>query len=128
MFSGWSSFFTLTGSAGAGLIGLLFVVVTLGVDLSTSRRLDVARALMTPALISFADVLLQGMIVLAPWPSDRPTGFLFLALEAWYTESTRSVCGSIKSVSRPSTDRSTGPSTTRFPSSAASVCLPAARD
>ena len=66
MFSGWSSFFTLTGSAGAGLIGLLFVVVTLGVDLSTSRRLDVARALMTPALISFADVLLQGMIVLAP--------------------------------------------------------------
>ena len=82
MFSGWSSFFTLTGSAGAGLIGLLFVVVTLGVDLSTSRRLDVARALMTPALISFADVLLQGMIVLAPWPSDRPTGFLFLALEA----------------------------------------------
>ena len=80
MFSGWSSFFTLTGSAGAGLFGLLFVVVTLGVDLSTSRRLDVARALMTPALISFADVLLQGMIVLAPWPSDRPTGFLFLAL------------------------------------------------
>jgi hypothetical protein len=34
MFNGWSGFFTLTGSAGAGLIGLLFVVVTLGVDLS----------------------------------------------------------------------------------------------
>jgi len=48
---------------------LLFVVVTLGADLSASRRRDVARALLTPALISFADVLLQGMIVLAPWPS-----------------------------------------------------------
>jgi hypothetical protein len=80
MLNGWSSFFTLTGSAGAGLVGLLFVVVTLGADLSTSRRLDVARALMTPALISFTDVLLQGMIVLAPWPSDWPSGILFLAL------------------------------------------------
>jgi hypothetical protein len=80
VFSGWGSFFTLTGSAGAGLIGLLFVVVTLGVDLSASRRLDVARALMTPALISFADVLLQGMIVLAPWPSDRPIGIVFVVL------------------------------------------------
>src|SRR5580692_2004682 len=76
MLNGWSSFFTLTGSAGAGLVGLLFVVVTLGADLSTSRRLDVARALMTPALISFTDVLLQGMIVLAPWPSDWPSGIL----------------------------------------------------
>jgi hypothetical protein len=80
MFDGWSGFFTLTGSAGAGLIGLLFVVVTLGADLSKSRRADVARALMTPALVSFTLVLLQGMIVLAPWPSDRHSGFLFLAL------------------------------------------------
>jgi hypothetical protein len=80
MLNGWSSFFTLTGSAGAGLIGLLFVVVTLGADLSKSRRLDVARALMTPALVSFADVLLQGMIVLAPWPSDWPSGLLFVVL------------------------------------------------
>jgi hypothetical protein len=80
MLNGWSSFFTLTGSAGAGLVGLLFVVVTLGADLSTSRRRDVARALLTPALISFADVLLQGMIVLAPWPSDWPSGVLFVVL------------------------------------------------
>jgi hypothetical protein len=80
MFNGWSGFFTLTGSAGAGLVGLLFVVVTLAADLSTSRKLDVARALMTPALVSFAEVLLQGMIVLAPWPSDWPSGILFVVL------------------------------------------------
>jgi hypothetical protein len=57
MLNGWSSFFTLTGSAGAGLVGLLFVVVTLGADLSTSRKADVARALLTPALYSFAEQL-----------------------------------------------------------------------
>jgi hypothetical protein len=80
MLNGWSGFFTLTGSAGAGLVGLLFVVVTLGADLSTSRKLDVARALLTPALYSFAEVLLQGMIVLVPWPSDWPSGVLFVVL------------------------------------------------
>jgi hypothetical protein len=53
---------------------LLFVVVTLGADFSTSRKADVARALLTPALYSFVDVLLQAMIALAPWPSDRPIG------------------------------------------------------
>jgi hypothetical protein len=53
MLIGWSNFFTLTGSAGATLLGLLFVVVTLGTDLSTSRKLDIARASMSPALYSF---------------------------------------------------------------------------
>jgi hypothetical protein len=80
MLNGWSNFFTLTGAAGATLVGLLFVVVTLGADLSTSRRLDVARALMTPALYSFADVLLQGMVVLVPWPSDWPSGIIFAVM------------------------------------------------
>src|SRR5271166_5234508 len=80
MLNAWSTFFTLTGSAGATLVGLLFVVVTLNSGLSTSRTLDVARALMTPALYSFAGVLLQGMVVLAPWPSDWPCGVIFFVL------------------------------------------------
>lgn len=33
MLVSWSSFFTLTGSAGATLLGLLFVVATLGTNL-----------------------------------------------------------------------------------------------
>jgi hypothetical protein len=32
MLIGWSNSFTLNGSAGATLLGLLFVVVTLGTD------------------------------------------------------------------------------------------------
>ena len=31
-------------------------------------------------MFSFAEVLLQGMIVLAPWPSDWPSGILFIVL------------------------------------------------
>ena len=52
MLIGWSNFLTLTWTAGATLLGLLFVVVTLGTDLSTSRKLDIARASMSPALYS----------------------------------------------------------------------------
>jgi len=69
MFDGWSSFFAMTGSAGATLVGLLFIVVTLNTDLSTSRTLDIARASMTPALYSFGGVMFQSMIALVPWRS-----------------------------------------------------------
>lgn len=80
MLASWSGFFSLTGSAGATLVGLLFVVVTLNTKLSTSRTLDIAHASMTPALYCFTDVLLQSMVVLAPWGSDRPSGVVLVAL------------------------------------------------
>jgi hypothetical protein len=80
MLNGWSDFFTLTGSAGATLLGLLFVVVTLGTQLSKSRKLDVAHAVLTPALVSFAGVLLQSMVALAPWQSNVPSGVIFVVL------------------------------------------------
>ena len=67
MFDVWSNFFTLTGSAGATLVGLLFIVITLNTDLSTSRTLDIARASMTPALYSFGGVMFQSMIALVPF-------------------------------------------------------------
>ena len=40
MFQGWDNYFFMLGSAGAGLIGLLFVVVTLtaGIDRSRAQR------------------------------------------------------------------------------------------
>jgi hypothetical protein len=67
MFKGWSNFFITTGAAGGTLVGLLFVVVTLGTGLPTARKLDIAHASLTPALYSFASVLLQSMVVLVPW-------------------------------------------------------------
>jgi hypothetical protein len=80
MLNGWSSFFAMTGSAGATLVGLLFVVVTLGTGLPTSRTLDIARASMTPALYSFSGVLLQSMVALVPWQSNGPVGVVFVVL------------------------------------------------
>jgi hypothetical protein len=80
MLRDWSDFFGMTGSAAATLVGLLFVVVTLGNGLPTSRTMDIARASMTPALYSFSGVLLQSMIALVPWPSDVPSGAIFIAV------------------------------------------------
>jgi hypothetical protein len=42
MFEGCSNFFITTGAAGGTLVGLLFVVVTLGTGLPTARKLDIA--------------------------------------------------------------------------------------
>jgi hypothetical protein len=117
MLDGWSSFFTLTGSAGATLVGLLFIVITLNTDLSTSRTLDIARASMTPALYSFTGVMLQSMVAVVPWRSNLPGGVIFVLLGIG--GSTPSVCGA-PSISRPSRGRSTGSSTTRFRSAPAS--------
>jgi hypothetical protein len=67
MFEAWDNVFVLTGTASGGLIGLLFVVVTL-----TSARVDRDRALrasgvyMTPNLVHFAVVLVASALVLAP--------------------------------------------------------------
>ncbi len=61
MLDGWGSFFAMTGSACATLVGLLFVAVTLSTGLPTSRTLDIARASMTPALYSFGGALLQSV-------------------------------------------------------------------
>jgi hypothetical protein len=80
MLDGWSDFFTLTGSAGATLVGLLFIVITLNTDLSTARTLDIARASMTPALYSFGSVLLQSMIALVPWKASWPGGVILVLL------------------------------------------------
>jgi hypothetical protein len=80
MLNVWGSFFTLTGSAAATLVGLLFVVVTLNTNMPTSRTMDVARALMTPAIYGFTEVLLQSMVVLVPWQSNWLSGVIFVVL------------------------------------------------
>ena len=83
MLNDWSDFFTMTGTAGGTLVGLLFVVVTLGTGLTTSRKLDIAHASLTPAMYSFAEVLFQSMVVLVPWQSNWPVGVIFVVLGVW---------------------------------------------
>ncbi len=80
MLTDWTDFFTVTGTAGATLVGLLFVVVTLGTGLPSSRKLAIAHLSLTPALYSFAGVLLQSMVVLVPWRSTWPHGVVFVVM------------------------------------------------
>ena len=76
MLHGWDNFFILAGTAGGTLIGLLFVAVTLGSDLSSPRGLQATRAFLTPTLIRFSGVLFECMAVLPPWPSAWPVGII----------------------------------------------------
>lgn len=79
MLHGWNNFFELTGAAGAQLIGLLFVVATLGgTGLSASQSMDGIRAYITPTFVNFAGVLFEAMGALALWPSDWVVGVFFV--------------------------------------------------
>ena len=80
MLAAWYGFYALAGAAAATLAGLLFVTVTLSVGLSLKGAFDGAHAFLTPALVHFCGVLIQALIVLAPWPADRPAGLFVGAL------------------------------------------------
>ena len=71
---GWENFYVMAGTAAATLTGLLFVVITLGIQLSASHAAHGIHAFVTPTLVHFGGVLLQAMAVLAPWPSASPLG------------------------------------------------------
>lgn len=76
MLHGWENFFIVAGTAGATLIGLLFVAITLGAGLSAPQGLDVTRAFLTPTLTRFGSVLFDCLVVLSPWPSTWPVGII----------------------------------------------------
>jgi hypothetical protein len=76
MLHGWENFFTTAASAGATLIGLLFVSITVGSVLSTQQGIKGTRAFLTPTLILFGAVMFQCLAALAPWPSPWPVGII----------------------------------------------------
>lgn len=78
MFQGWDNFYITAGSAAATLTGLLFVVITLGLQLSTSPGMRGVHAFLTPTLVHFGGVLLQSLMLLVPWPSPWPPGIILI--------------------------------------------------
>jgi hypothetical protein len=64
--AGWDNFYFMLGSAAAGLIGLLFVVVTLTAGFERSEALRGAKLYTTPTVIHFAAVLSISAIAIAP--------------------------------------------------------------
>ena len=76
MLNGWDTFFIMTGTAAATLTGLLFVVITLCVRLSTTRAAHGVHAFVTPTLVHFGGVLFQSLALVVPWPSAWPLGII----------------------------------------------------
>lgn len=66
MFDGWSDFFFLIGSAGAGLIGLLFVVATLTAGAERSQIQRGQGLYLTPTAGHFGVVLTISAVALVP--------------------------------------------------------------
>jgi hypothetical protein len=62
----WSNFYMLAGGVAGTLIGLIFVVVTFGVDHAQSGDADRTRIFITPVLVHFASLLLIALAMVAP--------------------------------------------------------------
>lgn len=58
MFEGWDNFYLIIGGAAGALIGLMFVVATLGTGRNRDESLRGASMYMTPTVVSFSVVLL----------------------------------------------------------------------
>jgi hypothetical protein len=66
VFRDWDNFYLMIGGASAGLIGLLFVVVTLTSEIERSRALRGVNLYMTPPALAFAVVLTISAATAAP--------------------------------------------------------------
>lgn len=66
MFEGWDSFYVVLGTAAGGLIGLLFVVVTLSNSRDRERALRAVSIYMTPTAVNFGLVVATSAVALAP--------------------------------------------------------------
>jgi hypothetical protein len=73
----------MTGTAGATLIGLLFVVITLGSGLREQNIEQGIHAFLTPTLVHFGSVLSQTLIMLVPWPAVWQPGAVLCGLGAF---------------------------------------------
>jgi hypothetical protein len=72
----WHDFYLLLGTAGATLVALLFVAVSLGVGYLTPERSTATRLFMSPVVIHFASVFFVAAISLVP--SHTPAFFAAL--------------------------------------------------
>ena len=74
MFVGWGEFYSMVGQAAATLIGLMFVIVTLGAALGGVLRRKASESavplLVTPTLVHFGAILFIATVALVPQGSD----------------------------------------------------------
>src|SRR5580658_9854095 len=63
----WHDFYVLVGTAGATLLALLFVAVSLGTGYLTEERQSPARTFMSPVVVHFTSVFFLSAVALFPW-------------------------------------------------------------
>ena len=62
----WDNFYMLAGGTGGTLIGLIFVVITLGIDHAKKGDELRSRLYVTPILIYFTSLLVIAMVRVPP--------------------------------------------------------------
>lgn len=65
--SSWSSFYIMTGSSAAALVGLMFVVISLVRSREMQTSQDGISTFSTPTVMHFSAVLLISAVLNAPW-------------------------------------------------------------
>jgi hypothetical protein len=66
MFQGWDDFYLMLGPAAVGLIGLLFVVVTVTAGFERSKTMRGQALYLTPTALHFGMVMVISAIAMAP--------------------------------------------------------------
>ena len=62
----WDNFYMLAGGTAGTLIGLIFVVITLGIDHAKAGDEIRTRLFVAPVLVRFASLLLIALIMVPP--------------------------------------------------------------
>jgi hypothetical protein len=88
----WHDFYLLVGTAGATLLALLFVAVSLGAGFLTDERRSATRTFMSPVVVHFTSVFFVSAIALLPWHHGGSlaaliglTAVVGAVLSAWIT-------------------------------------------
>ena len=88
----WHDFYMLVGTAGATLLALMFVAVSLGTGFLTEERRAAARTFMSPVVLHFTSVFFLSAIALLPWHEAKflaaligVTAVVGALLSAWIT-------------------------------------------
>jgi len=76
----WHDFYALVGGAAAGLLGLLFVSVSLHLDVITTSAGNEVRILSEQTFLSFIYVLLISMLFMIPYQNASGLGLPLLAI------------------------------------------------
>jgi hypothetical protein len=77
--AGWESFYVITGSSGAALTGLMFVVIALAADKSQGKEGGI-KAFGTPTIVHFCVVLLIAAVLTTPEHTALTLGLCLTAI------------------------------------------------